>query len=210
MRPPVIALSKMRTVPVGESIPTDSGGRDVASAIHMPPTQLPISIAQIAIGIPPFSSPGNISAPNETILAIRTTEAMTPAMESETALRVTAPNPDVCGAPAVRSFLGIATDASGGWSGLFIGYPPILPNLYGNLHVVMPACNVPIFPAGDAAILSAQVTDRRHRLASIKSDWVVRCDGGHGFCLCVEYRQPIVGIGSGPENADVTAISGYS
>ena len=56
----------------------------------------------------------------------------------------------------------------------------------------MPACNVPIFPAGDATILNAQVTDRRHRLASIKSDWVVRCDGGHGFS----------------ENADVTAILG--
>jgi hypothetical protein len=38
--------------------------------------------------------------------------------------------------------LGIAIDASGGWSGLFIGYPPILPNLYGNLHALRPAYEV--------------------------------------------------------------------
>jgi len=43
---PVARLNSTRTVPVGESMPVASGGRDVASAIQTPPTQLPTSIAR--------------------------------------------------------------------------------------------------------------------------------------------------------------------
>src|SRR5215471_3937936 len=76
----VKALSRTRTAPVGESMPVVIGGREVATAIHKPPTQPPISIAQIATGIPAFKSPGNMSAPNEMMLPISTTEATSPAI----------------------------------------------------------------------------------------------------------------------------------
>src|SRR3984957_5149214 len=108
MRPPAIALSNMRTVPVGESIAVANGGRDVAVAIHMPPTALPISIAQIARGMPAFNWPGNISAPNETILAIKTIDAIRPAMESCTALRPIAPSPEDAAVVAT----GLSTEAA--------------------------------------------------------------------------------------------------
>src|ERR1700742_1166508 len=101
MRPPVIALSRMRTVPVGESMPIDSGGKDVISAMQMPPAALPISIAQMATGMPALSWPGNIRAPNETMLAISTIEAMTPAVASETALREIVLKRDAAGASAL-------------------------------------------------------------------------------------------------------------
>ena len=65
-------------------MPVASGGRDVDSAIHTPPMQLPISIAQIAVEMPALRSPGNMSAPNETMLAIRTTDATRPAIMSLT------------------------------------------------------------------------------------------------------------------------------
>lgn len=68
-------------------MPIVRGGSDVRSAIPTPPTQLPINIAQIAIGIPSPSAPGNISAPNETILAMSTIDATTPAIESLNASR---------------------------------------------------------------------------------------------------------------------------
>lgn len=86
----VAALSSTRTAPVGESMPVASGGNDVVSAIQRPPMQLPISIAQIPMGMPPLNSPGNISAANETMLAISTTEATRPAMEFPNAVRPTA------------------------------------------------------------------------------------------------------------------------
>ncbi|HET8586118.1 MAG TPA: hypothetical protein VFM89_10270 [Casimicrobiaceae bacterium] len=78
----MIALNSTSAAPVGESMPIVRGGSDVRSAIPTPPTQLPINIAQIAIGIPSPSAPGNISAPNETILAMSTIDATTPAIES--------------------------------------------------------------------------------------------------------------------------------
>jgi hypothetical protein len=59
-----------------------SGGIDVAHAIQHPPTQLPISIAQIAIGMPTASSPGNMRAAKEKILAINTTDATRAARKS--------------------------------------------------------------------------------------------------------------------------------
>ena len=71
-------------------MPVARGGIDVASAIQTPPAQLPISIAQIAIGMPALRSPGNMSAPNETMLAIRTTDATNPAVASLTPSRLAA------------------------------------------------------------------------------------------------------------------------
>jgi hypothetical protein len=63
-------------------MPVASGGREVDSAIQTPQIQLPISIDQTAIEAPAFNSPGNISAPKETIFAIRTTAATVPATAS--------------------------------------------------------------------------------------------------------------------------------
>jgi hypothetical protein len=77
----------MRTAPVGESMPVASGGSEVVSAIQAPQTQAPINIDQIAIGIPALRSPGNISAPNETMLAISTIAATSPASASLPASR---------------------------------------------------------------------------------------------------------------------------
>lgn len=67
---------------MGESIPVASGGREVASAIQTPPIALPISIAQITVAMPAERSPGNMSPPNEMMLAMRTTAASTPAITS--------------------------------------------------------------------------------------------------------------------------------
>ena len=80
-------LKTTSTAPVGESMPTASGGSDVLAAIHTPAMQLPISIAQIAVGMPAARSPGNISAPNETMLPISTTAAIRPAIVSLRRLR---------------------------------------------------------------------------------------------------------------------------
>src|SRR5262249_54292571 len=88
----VRALSRTRTAPVGESMPVASGGREVDNAIHTPQTQPPISIDQIATGIPALKSPGNIRAPNETTLPISTTDAATPAITSLRTSRPTAIN----------------------------------------------------------------------------------------------------------------------
>ena len=63
-------------------MPVESGGNDVVRAIHTPPMQAPTSIAQIAIGVPALSWPGNMRAPNETTLAMRTIEATKPATAS--------------------------------------------------------------------------------------------------------------------------------
>jgi hypothetical protein len=61
----------------------------------------------------------------------------------------------------------------------------------------MPAYNVPIFPAGDAAILSASDGS-----ASLLSMHKIRL----GCLMC--WRTRILGISYDPENADVTAILG--
>jgi hypothetical protein len=63
-------------------MPVDIGGIDVMSEMHMPPMLLPISIAQIATGTPGLKSPGNISALKDTMLAIRMTDAIRPAIVS--------------------------------------------------------------------------------------------------------------------------------
>src|SRR5581483_7297554 len=110
MRLLVKALSRTRTVPVGESIPVGSGGSDVVSAIHMPPTQLPISIAQIATGMPLLSSPGNIRAPNETMLAIRIIEVMTPATVSENTRWERVPKREAVGTAGAAVFATAAMD----------------------------------------------------------------------------------------------------
>src|SRR5258708_40308227 len=70
------------TAPVGESMPVASGGNEVANDMKTPPRQLPINIDQIAVGIPELNSPGNISAPNEMMLAIKIIEATKPAVTS--------------------------------------------------------------------------------------------------------------------------------
>src|SRR5262249_16246611 len=103
-----VKLSSTRTAPVGESMPVAIGGNDVASAIQTPEMQLPISIAQIAIGTPAPSSPGNISAPNETMLPIRTTEASRPAIVSPRMSRTHPRRRDADCAPA--SLRAIASD----------------------------------------------------------------------------------------------------
>src|SRR5262245_10005356 len=77
---PVRALSRMSTVPVGESMPVASGGIVVVQAIQSPPMLLPISMAQIAVGMPALSSLGNMRAANETMFAIRRNEATRPAI----------------------------------------------------------------------------------------------------------------------------------
>jgi hypothetical protein len=86
-------------------MPTASGGSDVVNAIHTPAMQLPTSIAQIAIGMPELKAPGNMSAPNETILAIRTTDAKRPAIVPMTPSRPTASKRDQA------SFLSDARDS---------------------------------------------------------------------------------------------------
>src|SRR5690348_4189679 len=83
----VKALIRMRTAPVGESIPVASGVREVVNAINIPQMQAPISIDQIATGIPALKSPGNIRALNETMLAISTTADTSPASPSLLASR---------------------------------------------------------------------------------------------------------------------------
>ena|SRR5215468_610353 len=77
---PAAALSKTKTVPVGESMPEAIGGSVVLQATKMPPIQLPINIDQIAIGAPSLSWPGNIRAENDTMFAIRTIDARRPAV----------------------------------------------------------------------------------------------------------------------------------
>ena len=76
------ALNSMSTTQVGESMPVATGGMDVVRAIHMPPIQLPINMAQIAVGIPALRSPANISAANETMLAVTRIDARKPATAS--------------------------------------------------------------------------------------------------------------------------------
>ena len=87
MPEPADALRRTSTVPVGESMPVAIGGSDVFSAIHTPPMELPISIAQMAVDMPAWRSPGNMRAPNETMLAISTTAATRPAIASLTPSR---------------------------------------------------------------------------------------------------------------------------
>jgi hypothetical protein len=108
-----MALSRTKTAPVGESIPVASGGSEVVHAIHAPATQPPISIDQIATGIPALNSPGNMSAPNETMFATSTIDATSPASASLAASRPTAFNRDHaisappirCSAPRISSLL---------------------------------------------------------------------------------------------------------
>jgi hypothetical protein len=92
----VVALNSTSTAPVGESMPLASGGIEVAQAIHTPPMQLPTSIAQIAIGIPALSWPGNISAANDTMLATSTMDATTPATASRKPWRASTLRPLNC------------------------------------------------------------------------------------------------------------------
>jgi hypothetical protein len=77
---PAAALSKTKTVAVGESIPEAMGGSVVLQATKMPPIPLPINIDQIAIGAPSLSWPGNIRAENDIMFAIKTTDARRPAV----------------------------------------------------------------------------------------------------------------------------------
>jgi hypothetical protein len=90
MLAPADALRRTSTVPVGESMPVAIGGIDVRSAIHTPPTEPPISIAQMAVDMPAWSSPGNRRAPNETMLAISTTAPTRPATVSRRPSRLAA------------------------------------------------------------------------------------------------------------------------
>src|ERR1700733_70934 len=87
---PVAALSNTRTAPVGESMPVVSGGSEVVIAIQAPLRHAPISIDQIATGMPALKSPWNMSAPNDTILAINTTADTKPATESWATSRASA------------------------------------------------------------------------------------------------------------------------
>jgi hypothetical protein len=68
-------------------MPVAKGGTDVVSAIHMPPIQLPINMAQMAVGIPTLKSPANISAANEMRLAVTRIDARKPATASLTQFR---------------------------------------------------------------------------------------------------------------------------